>query len=130
MNPQILAWPCWYFCLALLWSLYQGFRGAVEQDWWNDLRKESGTKLDGWKRVIILYVHDFAYRGVCTLAGFCSLYACYAIAFSLHDWKEMPAATGTLLAGSFIVGVIGVGGQLHNVLLLGGKLGSPAKGGE
>jgi hypothetical protein len=120
MNPQIFAWPCWYLFLALIWSAYQGVRGAVEQDWMNDCRGEAPLKIDsGITRWIVLYVHAFAFRFICAMAGFASLYACYAIATSNLDWKNLSTGTAAILAASFIVGVIGVGGQLHYVILLG-----------
>jgi hypothetical protein len=120
MKNQILAWPCWYLCVALIWSAYQGLRGAVEQDWHNECRKDKPQRLEApIDRWIILYVHDFVFRGVCTMAGFVSLYACYFIAASGPDWKNLPTGTGALIGASFIVAVIGVGGQLHYVILLG-----------
>lgn len=118
MNLRIVAWPCWYLFLAFVWSAYQGARGAVEQDWMNDLRGAAKLESAG-KRWMILYVHAFAFRFVCTVAGFASLYACYFIAASVGDWKDISTGTAGLLAASFIVGVIGVGGQLHYVVLLG-----------
>ena len=128
MNLPIVAWPCWYLFWALLWSAYQGFRGAVEQEWYNDCRPAGPTQLsDAWKRWIILYVHDFAFRCVCTLAGFISLYACYFVAVSVKDWANVQTGTATLMAASFIVGVAGVGGQLHSILLFGGGLKVPSK---
>jgi hypothetical protein len=122
MSLKFLAWPCWYLYVALAWSAYQGFRGAVEQDWLNDYRaraKPPAKIAECWKRWVILYIHDFVFRFVCTMAGFESLYACYLISDSIKDWKELSAGIGALLAASFIVGVIGVGGQLHYVILLG-----------
>lgn len=111
---QILAWPCGYTFVAFVWSSLQGIRGAIEQS-----TTKHATRLSEIDRWIILYLHDFFFRFVCTMAGFVALYACYFIAADVPAWREIPGGTGAVLAGSFIVGVLGVGGQLHYVLLLG-----------
>lgn len=114
MKADIFGWPCWYPLIAWLWSIYQGTRAVVEQ------HHSNASKMDHpLERWIILYVHDFAFRFICTMAGFIALYACYVVATSGLDWTALSTGTGTFLVGSFIVGVIGVGGQLHYVILLG-----------
>jgi hypothetical protein len=114
--PKIFAWPCWYVSLALLLSIYQGLRGAREHAL-GDYAKKLQSDLDRW---VILYVHDFVFRAICSMAGFAALYACYTIAtWDGMDWKALSAGSAALLTASFIVGVIGVGGQLHYVVLLG-----------
>lgn len=105
---------CIYFVVAVLWSGYQGFRGAVEQSWQN------GAKItDTWKRWVILYVHDFAFRFVCTMAGFAAFYALSLIVGKVTDWTRVEPGLATLMVACFLIGVIGVGGQLHYVILLG-----------
>lgn len=102
--------PCCYVLVAILWSIFQGIRGAIEHSYHNSKPNDC---FDNW---VILYIHDFVFRFVCTFAGFCSLYLSY---FML---KEIPVlssiSTGRFLsiASSFIVGVTGVGGQLHFII--------------
>jgi hypothetical protein len=103
-----------YLVIAVIWSAYQGFRGAVEQRLGN-----AGAKWKGWERWVVLYVHDFAFRFICTAAGFVALYAVYWLVGGLAQLASLSAATATLVGFLFIVGVIGVGGQLHYVVLLG-----------
>jgi hypothetical protein len=74
---------------------------------------------------MILYVHDFVFRFVCTMAGFASLYACYFIAKCVNSWTDVSNGTAALLAASFLLGIVGVGGQLHYVILLGKIPGAP-----
>jgi hypothetical protein len=106
--------PCWYIIVAFIWATYQGARGAVEQS----IVNAGFAKDDKWTRIFVLYIHDFAFRFVCTLAGFIALRVAYILAVSAST-HEIPAALTALMAVSFLVGVIGVGGQLHYVILLG-----------
>jgi len=108
--------PCWYAWVGVIWSAYQGVRGAVEQRLgYQDREKQNWTRFERW---FVLYVHDFAFRFVCTAAGFVALFAAYA---ALKQVKLEGANTGALVfvAFAFLVGVIGVGGQLHHAVLFG-----------
>ena len=117
MASKILAWPCWYFDVALLWASFQGVRGAIEQQWINDNRA-APQKLTGYRLWVIAYLHDVGYRFVCTMAGFIALYACYAIISELKVTEVTPGVAA-LLAAAFLVAVLGVGGQLHYFLYTG-----------
>jgi hypothetical protein len=111
---SILNWPGCYLIWVFAWSFFQGIRGAVEQHWQN------GAKMPGcWSRWIILYIHDFGFRFVCTLAGFQAARVCYLVARHIENWSDVSPGTAAVLAASFIVGVVGIGGQLHYVILLG-----------
>lgn len=83
--------------------------------------------MKGYRLWVIAYAHDFAYRFVCTMAGFIALYACYSIASNVN-FADVTAGAGALLAATFLVAVLGGGGQLHCFLLLGKGFG--LKGGE
>jgi hypothetical protein len=103
-----------YVALALVWSLYQGLRGIVETRLYNQ-EKNWGR----WQKILVLDIHDFAFRFICTAAGFVALYVCYSVALAIDLTSEIPTGDATLLIASFIVAVIGIGGQLHYVVLLG-----------
>lgn len=107
--------PCWYVIIAGLLSLYQGCRGVVEQRR-NYLDNLAGKKWKTWEKIVILYVHDFIFRLVCTMAGFVALYVSYILAKGIFN---LSLSASVLLAFSFLIGVIGVGGQLHYVILMG-----------
>ena len=100
-----------FIVVGLLWSAYQGLRGATETRL-NNAKSVGYWK--PWERWVVLYVHDFAFRFVCTAAGFLAL-------FAAHLALEGEPDTGSLaFAGlAFLVGIVGVGGQLHYVILLG-----------
>jgi len=72
-----------------------------------------------WEKVMILYIHDFVFRFVCTIAGFLALYVSYHLLLKAPHIFELSAGTALLLVFSFLIGIIGVGGQLHYVILMG-----------
>jgi predicted Co/Zn/Cd cation transporter (cation efflux family) len=105
--------------VAIVWSLYQGSRGVAETRLNNRWRKDWAQ----WQKFVVLDVHDFIFRFVCTLANFVALFAAYRIAATIHELSQVSAGTATLLVLAFLIGVIGVGGQLHYIVLLGKPLG-------
>jgi hypothetical protein len=113
--------PCWYLILALLWILYQAYRGVREHALYHEEAKKSNQRSD-WSckdEWVILYIHDFVFRFVCTMAGFSTLFFTYYILSKTTDLMSISTGTSALVASAFIIGVIGVGGQLHHVILLG-----------
>ena len=105
---------CWYTVFALLWSAYQGARGIIETRLAN-----ASNKWPEWKKIVILDIHDFAFRFVCTLAGFTAMLVAYRVAANVPSIANISAGQAALLGSSFLVGVVGVGGQLHYLILLG-----------
>ena len=68
--------PCWYYIIGITWSAYQGFRGVREQCLnfrWR-VRQQQQAYWEPFDQYIVLYIHDFAFRFICTLAGFLALY--------------------------------------------------------
>jgi hypothetical protein len=114
--------PTWYVLIGLLWSVYQGIRGAVEHHLGRDYLEgadERQPKWKPWQRWLILYTHDFAFRFICTAAGFVALYLAIVIAGDVNNIRSLSAGTSVLLAFLFIIAIVGVGGQLHYVILMG-----------
>ena len=72
-----------------------------------------------WERIVVLYIHDFWFRSVCTMAGFVSLYMVVTLFDEISPDSEFSTGDALLMLLLFLVGVIGVGGQLHRVILLG-----------
>lgn len=104
--------PNWYIVLGLCWSTYQGVRGAVEQR-----LKNTGWK--SWEKWFVLYVHDFVFRFICTMGGFVSLYLAFILAGDKTDLLNLTTGTSVFISFLFLIGIIGVGGQLHYVILFG-----------
>jgi hypothetical protein len=105
----------WYFAIGGLWSVFQGVRGVVETRLSNP--HASGWK--PWERMIVLYVHDFVFRFVCTMAGFVSLYLSIVLFNEISPDNELSTGDALLMLLMFLIGIIGVGGQLHYVILMG-----------
>jgi hypothetical protein len=112
---------CVYFIIGLVWSVYQGYRGKREQqlscDWRVGARLQD--RWDRWDQWMVLYIHDFVFRLVCTMAGFVALYVSYSLYAKLGIWPDLSSGSALLMTFSFLIGVIGVGGQLHYVILIG-----------
>jgi hypothetical protein len=111
--------PWWYLSIAFVWCTYQGIRGAVEHDLGHSLDVKGEPKWKPWQRWLILYTHDFAFRFICTAAGFVSLYLAAILAGDTDNMRNLNSGSAALLALLFVLGIIGVGGQLHYVILMG-----------
>jgi hypothetical protein len=105
--------PCWLWYIAVLLSLYQGIRGAVEQSL-NPTIQGWNT----WQKWFVLYSHEFIFRFICSMAGFVSLYVAYFVV-NYEGITNLSASTSALTGFLFLVGFIGVGGQLHYAVLFG-----------
>ena len=106
--------PPWIVVVGLVWCSYQGVRGIVETRMNNP-----GQKWKPWKRLVVLDIHDFAFRFTCTAAGFISIRFASALASRINELAEPSVGQAVLLGTSFVIGVVGIGGQLHFLILLG-----------
>jgi hypothetical protein len=72
-----------------------------------------------WQKWFVLYIHDFAFRFLCTAAGFVAL--CFAVMLGneLLVGGSPTAPESAMFIFLSLVGLIGVGGQLHYAILLG-----------
>jgi hypothetical protein len=111
---QIENIPCWYLSIAIVWSIYQGIRGIIEHRYMDSVKE-----WERWRKIIVLDMHDFVFRFVCTMAGFLALFVSYHIVEFVTDFSKISTGATTLLVLFFLIGVIGVGGQLHHLILLG-----------
>ena len=112
----------WYFAFGIVWSLFQGVRGIVEAKLYNHQARDWKP----WERVLVLYIHEFAFRVICTLAGFVSLYMSVVLFNEISPDSELSTGDSLLMMLLFLVGVIGACGQLHYLILMG--KGPPGKG--
>jgi len=104
----------WYFAIGVVWSIFQGVRGVVE----TRLDNPQASAWKPWERIVVLYIHDFAFRFICTMAGFLSLYMSVILFNEIIPDRELSAGDSILLLLLFLIGVIGAGGQLHSVILV------------
>jgi hypothetical protein len=105
----------WYFAVGVVWSVFQGVRGVIE----TRLGNPHASEWKPWERMIVLYVHEFAFRFVCTMAGFVSLYLSIMLFNDISPDSELSTGDSLLMLLMFLIGIIGVGGQLHYVILMG-----------
>ena len=105
----------WYFAFGLAWSIFQGVRGVVEAR----LGNPHASAWKPWERLLVLYIHDFAFRFICTMAGFLALYMSVVLFNEIDPETELSAGDSLLLVLLFLIGIIGAGGQLHYVILMG-----------
>jgi len=117
--------PNWYIIIGIIWSTYQGVRGIIEHrlNYEHQLFiSENQTvktfkEWKSWEKWFILYVHDFVFRFICTISGFTALFLAYSLTFT--EMKCIIPDSPGLITFLFLIGIIGVGGQLHYVILLG-----------
>ena len=64
-------------------------------------------------------MHDFAFRFVCTFVGFIALLVADAALSAIDFSADISAGPVTLLTIASTIAVLGIGGQLHFVILLG-----------
>jgi hypothetical protein len=116
--------PCWYSIIAVVASLYFGTRGVVmhriEAERINlEIRSKEGREWKTWEIVFIRYIQDFIFNFVCSIAGFISLFLSYSLLTGLRDLSKLSAGISLLVVFLFLIGVIGVSGQLPYVILRG-----------
>jgi predicted PurR-regulated permease PerM len=72
-----------------------------------------------WEVVLVRYVQDFIFHVVCALAGFLGLFFSVAALQEFKALAEVPAGAAVLIVFSFLLGLVGVCGQLPFLLLEG-----------
>ena len=125
MATQLFsAIPTWYALVAAAFSLYYGTRGVVthliaaeQQN--AALAKNGAREIKTWENVVIRYVQDFIFNAVCCIAGFLSFFASYFLAQRVVDPNNTSAGIAIIIVAGFLLGIVGVSGQLPYLLLQG-----------
>jgi hypothetical protein len=120
----IKAIPNWYIAVAIAVSLYYGARGVVAHRIAADalnrkIAEEKGREWKKWEIIFVRYIQDFVFNFVCSMAGFVSLFFSYSIFTTLTNLSDIGVGTAILMIFLFLVGVIGISGQLPFLLLEG-----------
>ena len=113
---KLIQIPIWYVIIAILWSTYQGIRGIIEHNRGYKDRKQSWNTLEKW---VILFVHDFVFRFICTISGFVALYLIYILYWDKDTIQNLTAGSSVFIVFLTLIGIIGIGGQLHYIILMG-----------
>lgn len=108
--------PCWYVIIAILWSSYQGVRGVMEHNVHYNESNRVWSNLEKW---IILFVHDFAFRFICTITGFIALFLIINLYGDKEILQNLSSGAAVFLVFLSVVAIMGIGGQLHYILLMG-----------
>jgi hypothetical protein len=110
--------PNWYWAIALIVSLYHAYRGGRWQ--WLIGKQKQPFEMSKTDIVILRCVEDGFFYFICSISGFLSLRA--SIHFFdglLIQHKAGDAGTSVLAAFLFLVGIVGVSGQLSYLTQLG-----------
>lgn len=108
--------PCWYILTSIFWSTYQGIRGAIEH---NRNYKDKKLSWKKWEKWVILYIHDFAFRFICTMTGFVAMYLIFVLYGDLNQLSGLSSGSSVFFVFLTLIGILGIGGQLHYILLMG-----------
>ena len=114
--------PVWYWVVAVLFSAYYAFRGwvgnRVAARVENEKRSQS-ARYDEWVIKWVFSAHDALFHFVCSMAGFCALFVANTLYESLIAGSTFDAARSVLLVFTFLFGLVGVTGQLPQLILQG-----------
>ena len=116
---------CSLLVLGFLLSIYQGYRGFMFQ--W--LRADAPFK--DWskpRKVFLLALADGLFYFVTSASGFVSLMLCWELSVRISDPANIAVGTAALLGFLAVYGILGVTGQLPD-LIQKGKLFPPSLGG-
>ena len=119
----LLAHPCWFILIGLIVSAYHGYRGFVNQYalvLWQ--RHQSGQGAWFWtpfNTVVVRYVYDALFYFFCSLVGFASAWGAIRLLAGLQCVYNIAAGTGAFLVFLILLGILGMAGQLPNVIHLG-----------
>jgi hypothetical protein len=115
MREMLLHMRWWYILAAIVFSLYYGIRGIIEES-----VNKGNDKYTKSKKIFVAYIQEFLFKVIFTMSGFFALSLAYNIFVSLKSLNEISAGTVVLLVFLFIWGVTGVAGYL-TFLIVSGK---------
>lgn len=119
--PILYEIPRWYWVTAIAFSCYYAYRGYMGN--WVAMVRHNRTvahrKLKNWEIISVYCVHDALFHLICSMAGFIVLFVAKDLYESLRSTESFDAGKSLLLAFAILFGVIGVTGQLPQLLLQG-----------
>src|SRR5689334_3998412 len=115
MREMLTNMRWWYVLALVVFSLYYGIRGVIEQS-----VKPANDKYTKSQGILVVYIQEFLFKVILTVSGFFALSLAYNIFTSLKSLSEISAGTAVLLVFLFIWGVTGVSGYL-TFLIVSGK---------
>jgi hypothetical protein len=113
--------PAWYWVIAIAFSSYYAYRGYMGN--WVAMVRQNRTithrKWKNWEMISVFCVHDALFHFICSMARFIILFVANDLYASLRSTENFDTGKSLLLAFAFLFGVIGVTGQLPQLLLQG-----------
>lgn len=137
----------WFWLIALLYSIFQGVRGAIFQKQLSEIQKIdllienqsinanpnliTGAKpalMDEQEKKFVIYAKTncqiwwlraipyYIFYFVTTFSGFIALFFVYYVLANICNIKDISGGTAALLIFSVLFGLLGVTGQLPNLL--------------
>ena len=108
--------PAWYWALALLLSSYFAFRGFVGH-WY--AQRQNATLYPRWVIIWVFCVHDALFHFVSAVSGFVAWFAGFGLYESMGSAPVIDAGRSVLLVFCVLFGLVGVTGQLPQLILQG-----------
>ena len=108
--PSLSGIPWSYLAIAIVWSVYQAYRGFVMQKLLTPFQQQ----LTARQKVLLLSIADGFTFFVCTFSGFLALFA-----FRQLAWPPSPSATqpsGVLIIFLLLYGIAGITSKLPELL--------------
>lgn len=104
-----------YLAIALLITIYQGYRGYRLQDTLGPAKIKFTPRAE---QVIVLLIADAILYSACTAAGFISIWLAYEISGKLdaHTLQTLTTGTSVFLIFLFLFGLLGITGQLPHLI--------------
>jgi hypothetical protein len=114
--------PLWYWVIGSAFSAYYAYRGAVG-NWFAQKQantdRPEGNRLPSWVIISVYCPHDGLFHFVCAIAGFVVLFVGQGLYGSLAADASIDAGRSVLLVFCCLFGLLGVTGQLPQLILQG-----------
>ena len=114
MGGILSGMPWWYFLALVLFSLYYGVRGVLEE-----IQRHAQSQFTRTQKILIVHVQEFLFKVIFTVSGFFALSVAYHIFTSLKTLSDISAGTAVLLVFLFVWGVTGASGYLTFLIVSG-----------
>lgn len=108
--------PVWYGVIATLFSTYFAFRGFVGH-WY--AQKQNPHPYPHWVILWVFCAHDALFHFVSALSGFVAWFVGFGLYESMVNSSAIDAGQSVLLVFCVLFGLVGVTGQLPQLILQG-----------
>jgi len=107
--------PISYWRIAIVVSAYQAYRG-YKYYWLTVAKQKSFSSWSTLDKVTVLCIQAAYLYGVCSLFGFFAFRVSYNLLVSQKSMNSIDTGSAVLIAFSFIIGILGVSGELGQLV--------------